>query len=145
MNVTDAVIDYLRNEEKVTALTGERIFGMPSNHPNDPLRKEMESWGRVPNKTITILASGLGASQGDASDVPEIGNRIDVRCYGEDSYEADQLHGQVYRAMKRLARHRRGDVLLQTALVSGGPLPGRDGDADWPYTLSVYVVNAVYD
>jgi len=145
MNVTEAVIDYLRGEDAVMALTDGRIFGPPGNHPEEPLRLEMNGWGTTPRKTVLVMASGLGASIGDRSDVPEIGNRIDVRCYGESPYEADQAHNAVYKSMKNLLRYRSGEIVLQVAEVGGGPLPGRDGDADWPYTLGVYVVNAVYE
>ena len=143
MNLTAAVISYLRGDGRVTALADQRVWGPPD--ADSEARDEMSTWASTPRESVLVMAAGLGASQGDGSDVPEIGNRIDVRCYGKTSYMADVLHGAVFRAMKDLRRFRRDDVLLQTALVSGGPLPGRDVDADWPYTQGVYMVNAVYE
>jgi len=135
VNLTGALIAYLRADVRVSGLT-ERIYG--SELPRDGA-------AGMPSKTVVVMASGLGGTTGDRSDVREVGNRFDVRCYGESPYQADLLHGAVFRAMKDLRRERYNDVVLQTAEVGGGPLPGRDGDADWPYTLGVYVVNAVYD
>ncbi len=135
MNLTAALIDYLRNDASVAVLT-DRIYG--SELPRSQL-------SRMPEKTVIVRTSGLGNSIGDRSDVPEIGNRFDIRCYGESPYQADLMHMAVYLAMKALRRHRHESVTLQTAEVAGGPLPGRDADADWPWTLGVYTVNAVYE
>jgi len=136
MNVTGAVVAYLRADGRVSGLAAERVYG--SELPRSAAAE-------LPRKTIVVMASGIGGTVGDRSDVRETGNRMDIRCYGETPYQADVLHGAVYRAMKDLRRERHDDITLQVAEVGGGPLPGRDTDADWPYTLGVYVVNATYD
>ena len=145
MNVTGALRAYLLDNTEITALVGTRVYGPPGNSPTDPLRSEMASWGITPRKTIVLMASGgAGGGRGARTRMRWVENRIDVRCYGESPYQADVLHGEVYPAMIDLEGFTNGDTRLVSAEVSGGPLPARDGDADWPITLSVYIINAKF-
>ena len=145
MNVTGALRAYLLDDTGISGLVGTRVYGPPGNSPNDPLRKEMASWGITPRKTIMLVASGgAGGGRGARTRMRWVENRIDVRCYGETPYQADVLHNKVYPAMIDLEGYTSDDTRLVTAEVSGGPLPARDGDADWPFTLSVYIINAKF-
>ena len=151
MNVTGAVISYLRADSVITGLVSQRIFGPGGNSPADPMRKEMATWGPTPRKTVIVMASGGAATGAGAnSNAPWLNNRLDIRCYGETPYQADVLQSKVYRRMKDLRGYsyqdaNMGDVDLIDAVVAGGPLPGRDTDADWPYTLGVYAVSAKHE
>ena len=137
MNITAAMVDYLANDMRVTRLAGERVYGAEL-----PAYEAAE----MPRKTILVMASGgLGAGAGTSSQTPWANNRFDIRCYGETPYIADILHNVVYRAMHDLRVHDYEGMRLVTAVKSGGPLPGRDMDADWPYTIGVYTVGAVYE
>jgi len=145
VNVTPAVVALLKSDEGVDGLVDGRVFGPPGKSQNDPLRVEMRSWGNVPRKTIVIMASGgAGSGAGARSRARWVQNRIDLRCYGETPHGADILHNAVYRTMTELQGFTSGDIRLIDAVVGGGPLPGRDSDADWPYTMGVYMVSAAY-
>lgn len=134
MNVTEAVIALLHDE--VSAEVGGRIYGT---------ELPVAEVAYMPRATIVVAASGgAGSGAGARSRAPWVQNRIDVRCYGETPYAADQVHNAVYRALTQTAWQVYGDTAIVDAEVSGGPLPGRDGDADWPYTLGVYTINAIY-
>ena len=136
MNVTAALVAYLRADAGVSRLVGDRVFGPPGRSPRDPLRSEMESWGPYPRKTVVLMAAGgAGDGRGARSRMQWVENRFDIKCYAETPYQADLLHDPVYRAMVGLAGFTEGDTRLVTAEVGGGPLPGRDPDADWSFTL----------
>ena len=137
MNITDATIDYLAQDMGVSRLVEGRVYGA------ELPEYEFES---MPRMTIVVRASGgLGTGAGTASRTPWTRNRFDIRCYGETPYRADIVHGAVYRAMNNLQGHAYGDLFLSTAVVTGGPVTGRDTNADWPFTIGVYTVSAVYD
>ena len=136
MNVTEAMVDILKKASGVSALVGDRVFG--TELPDDQGQK-------LSRRCVVVSASGgAGAGAGSRSRAHWIPNRLDAKCYGKTPYEADQVHNAVYRVMTQLERTVVGDVAVMDAVVAGGPLPGRDGDADWPYTLGVYMVNAIY-
>ena len=137
MNITAAVVDYIAQDMRVSRLVGGRVYGAEL--------PEREA-ATMPQKTVVITAAGgLGTGAGTASTTQWTRNRFDVRCYGETPYQADILHGAVYRAMRDLHIYEYADVRLSNAVMGGGPLPGRDMDADWPYTMGVYTVSAVYE
>ena len=137
MNITAAIVQYLAEDGRVSRLAGSRVYG--SEFP------EREA-AAMPQKLAVVTASGgLGSGAGTSSRTPWTQNRVDIRCYGETPYQADILHGAVYRAMVELHLHEREDIRLSDAVISGGPLPGRDLNADWPYTIGVYTVSAVYE
>ena len=35
-------------------------------------------------------------------------------------------------------------ITVKGAVVTGGPIPGRDSDTDWPFTLGVFDVSSTY-
>ena len=136
MNITAAVRDYLRLERGVLAVVPAlRIFG--AELPEEQARS-------MPRKTVVLTVSGGMGGVGSSTYQHWIHNRFDVRCYGETPYEADLVHNAVFRAMRELRGHRHGGVRLSDAVLSGGPLPGRDMDADWPYTIGVYTLSGTY-
>ena len=144
MNVSAALIAYLRADARISTLAETRIFGPPGNSPRDPLRVEMRSWVN-PRHTVVVMASGgAGSGRGARSRMRWTKNRADVKCYGPTPYQGDLLHNAVYRAMDELQGYTMGDTRLVSAEVGGGPIPGRDADADWPYTMGVYMVSAKY-
>ena len=147
MNVTAALVAYLRQDSGVSELVEARVFGPPGRSPRDPLREEMSRWGISPRKTVVLMASGgAGEGRGARSRMRWVENRFDVKCYGESPYQADLLHRPIYRAMRDLQGFtlESEETQLVSAEVAGGPLPGYDGDTDWPYTLGVYTVSAKY-
>ena len=104
----------------------------------------------MPRQCVVVTRSG-GASTGPGarSYAPWLNNRLDVRCYGKTPYEAEVLQSAVYNFMTQLELKPDGNLgnqrvaggsIIKNAVVSGGPIPGRDADGDWPFQLTIFDV-----
>ena len=136
MNVTAQIVGLLQREDRIDRLVHGRVFGaeLPESEVN-----------RMPRMCVVISAmGGADAGAGARSDTPWTRNRFDIRCYAPSPFEADVLHNAVYRVMNGFEPFEDDGVIVRDAVVSGGPLPGRDMATDWPYTLGVYAVSAAY-
>jgi hypothetical protein len=89
-------------------------------------------------KCIVIEPSGPSVLGGAFQEYGD--GRYDIRCYGETPYEAARLQAQVYQVMKHLQRETHAGVLIHWARRSGGPIPLRDPDTDWPFRFESYQV-----
>ena len=137
MNLNAAVIQILKEADEVKQMVGERVFGteLPDDQAQD-----------MPRPCIVVSAAGgAGSGPGARSRANWVANRLDCKCYGPTPYQSELLHNEVFRVMHKLERTVIDDIAIMDAVVAGGPLPGRDGDANsWPYTLGVYSVSAIY-
>ena len=65
--------------------------------------------------------------------------RLDVVAYARDRQTASLLAEAVGSVLLTISRKiLPGDNLLHSCTATGGPLPSRDGDAQWPMVLTVY-------
>lgn len=131
-DVIGALRDYLLSEGDVTTLTGARIYG-GSIKDTDV--------AAMPRATVILSPAGgglLGNAYQDYGDT-----RVDVDCYGEDSFQAYALYLAVYAALKHLRRTIAGDqVLLHWARASSKGTEARDPETDWPLVTSSWQVLA---
>lgn len=126
-DVLAAVRWMLLDDNAISALVSDRIWG------SDLDRTEIAS---MPRKNIVLSLGGRVPSAGDNSYIGVERLRIDVRCYGEDSYEARSVWRHVDAYMRAivpttidLTDH---SVRIWNAVASFGPVAMTDPDADWP-------------
>ncbi|MBS3927092.1 MAG: hypothetical protein KGZ65_00105 [Sphingomonadales bacterium] len=125
-----ALVEHLKADTTVAEEVGERVFG--SELPED----ECDS---MPEASIVVKRAGgldvIGQGFQEYGDI-----RVDVLCYAATPFLAEDLHLAVHPAMKQLRRTVYGDCVLHWARSSGGAIPLRDPDTDWPFTFSSWQV-----
>lgn len=127
-----ALITFLKADVDLAALVSTRVFGdeLPAGQTT-----------AMPRKCVVVEPSGGTQSIGRAYQNYGDG-RFDIKSYGETPFEAARVQLAVYGAMKALRRKTHSGVLLHWAIRSGGPLPLRDPDTDWPSRFESYQVLA---
>lgn len=118
-----AVIAFLKSDVGVSAVAGDRIYGI------EVPKAEIDN---MPRQTTVIRASG-GSQARDYIPVSTI--RIDVFSYGETHSKAAALDLAIYDAMKSLRRTVTGSALIHNAESNAGPISLRDPTTNWPYML----------
>lgn len=138
-DVLDAVVVELLADADVAALVGTRVFYASLPTP------EVSA---MPRKCVVVGSSGRVPMGTDNSYVDLARPRFDVKCYGEDQYEAKKVQVAVDAYMKALRPHNvaldDGDVRLHNATVSGGPTNMVEQIGDWPFVWAAYGVAAAY-
>lgn len=136
-DILAAVRQMLLDDIGISDLVSDRIYG--GSLP----RSEVAS---MPRKNIVLSRGGSVPSAGTASHIKVQRMRLDIRCYGEDGYEAGVVHRAVESFMKAitpqtvdLTDHR---VLVHNAIESVGGVDLVDPDTDWPSVVCVWGVHA---
>jgi hypothetical protein len=128
-----AVITRLKADAIISALVSTRVFA--------PSLPEAES-ASMPRKCIVVKPSG-GSEPGYASgDLKLQAPRVDVFCYGENSYEADRVRRAARAVLKESRRVVSSGVLLHWIKPAGGAITFNDPDAEWPGSFDSYQVLA---
>ncbi len=131
MNPIGAVVEMMLADTTITDLVGQHVYGEEFDLEGDP------------RKLVLVRSSGGGSlGPGAQSYVPWHVHRMDVFCYGEDMEQARRVYNAVYTLLHQLTRTVKQGTALRDATVTGGPLPGRDSNSDWPYYLAVFDVTA---
>lgn len=99
---------------------------------------------------IACKASGLGSGQGHAEQAQYASMRIDCLSYGKTDFAAWRLsllaHRAILTARRRRIRYTHDKIDYETLFLaitqSGGPIPMRDEQTDWPVVMRVYNVEA---
>jgi len=125
-----ALVAIMQADTALTALLGTRVFG------GDLPRAEVPS---MPRKCMVLKYAG-GSPNSDYVELTEF--RIDMMCYGETPFDADQVRRAGHDVMKILSRKVQSNVLIHRANHSGGPISLRDRDTEWPLVLNSYDVLA---
>lgn len=127
-----ALAAFLKADVTVSALTGGRVYAgeLPPKDTN-----------AMPRKCIVIKPSGGAGVFGNGYQ-EYADRRYDVRSYGPTPYQAALVQNAAYHALKGLRREVHDGVLLHWAKHSGGPIPLRDPDADWPFRFESFQVLA---
>ena len=128
-----AVVRYLLDTPHVSTRVNNHIYGQELNTIQDGVLPKM------PAGVVVVVPSGGISSNWY---VPVSNQRFDVKCYGKDWIESEDISLAAYHAMKYLDRETPRDTLLFSAQRSGGPLALRDPDADWPYYWQSFEVLA---
>jgi hypothetical protein len=132
-----AVIALLKSDPAVAGVTGGdggRVFG--GRLPNAQVE-------RMPRNGIVISWAGLGSGANGARSYETMQcDRLDVKCYGSDPYEAGKVYRAVRVVLNGLTRRIVGTALLYEAVQTGGPLDLIEQDVDWPLVLGVWDVRA---
>ena len=131
-NPVAAVVELLKADAEVERLTDGRVWAaeLPES--------ENQS---MPRAAVVINAEGgRGSGAGARSYAPWANVRIDVYCYGETRYAADELDWAVYGVLTQVRRTEIAETLVHDLVSTAGPLSDRASDTDWPYTLSSFDV-----
>lgn len=129
----EAIITILKADSDVATEVGTRVFG------DELPRSETDS---MPRKCV-VVAPGGGTPPGFASATLHVEvQRLDVFCYGETLYEAEEVRRAVYGALKGITRQVASNVMVHWARPAGGAASGRDPDADWPVKWNSWQIMA---
>ena len=124
--ITDArqaIITILKADAGVLALVGTRVFG------DELPRSETAS---MPRKAVVVSAAGGTPPSYATATMPLESQRLDVFCYGETLYEAEQVRQAVYGSLRAVERTVAANVLVHWARPAGGAMAGRDPGTEWP-------------
>lgn len=138
LDVLDGTVDFMGTPLEEHAATLQALVNGRAFAPELPYG-EGEN---LPGGCIEFQYSG-GASigQGARSRGRRTTVRVDVKCYGSTLWEAERVHWAVYDVLTLLERTVVADTIIEDAVASGGPIPQRDPDTDWPYVLGVYDIS----
>ena len=130
------LVDMLRNDVVVRHFVGE-VTVYDQTLPAITVEIDSE-WGRhMPRRMVLVSeAGGLGQTGIGPLSWP----RFDVRCYGAEpgaSWDASELSRQVFNRL--FGRHNMVAGLVAITQLAG-PIPGRELDTGWAYTLRTYDV-----
>jgi hypothetical protein len=125
----DGLVDYLRHDAGVYALTGSRVY---------PAELPASEASTMPRYAIVLVPAG---GMSEASNVPLQSPRVDLFCYAATPKQARMLYYESARALKALARDVHALTLLHTAVQSAGPLVGRTPET-WPMCWASWIIKA---
>ena len=137
MTVVDplsAICSLIRDETSLTAIHEGRVFGI------ELPESEAQSMPRL--AVVISHSGGLSLGQGARSTVPIVTSRMDVKSFGATPVDCSNLHWNIHHYLVNLKRVLIADSLIHSIVVSGGTLPLRDPDTDWPYFLASYDIIA---
>ena len=63
---------------------------------------------------------------------------LDVACYGETPYEAEQLRLEVNRYLKDFRRQMSEGFLIHSFDLVNGPIHLREPQTEWPYVVETW-------
>ena len=134
IDITLAMIDFLKADSPLAALVGTRVFGGELYESEAPF---------MPRKAVVLRGSG-GASLLSQNYVPVTDQRFDIFSYGETPFEVSKVRRAVFTALKELRRALiGGDVLIHWIEPAGGFVNLRDPDAGWPVNFQSF--QALFD
>ena len=84
--------------------------------------------------------AGFAPGLGTVSRLEVLKYRIDALSYAETPQLADALRLAVHDAFRAVDRTVKQSVLMHDVQISGGPIPGRDPDQDWPFSLETFAI-----
>lgn len=134
----EALIIYLSSHAEVAPLVGTdpvRIYG--DRLPLDAVKSIDRDTVGNPRPSIT-LSKTAGFPSFAHMDLDR--QRVDIRCYGENPYEAGKLHRSVHVAMKHIERLRINGMLIHSTKPQIGGMMLSDPDTDWPNVFSSWEI-----
>lgn len=131
-DVKAALIEILKADADTAEEVGTRVFG-------DELPRGQTA--SMPRKCIVIRSAGGVIPTWAAFTLPLEVQRVDLLCYGETQFAADEVRRAAFGAMRAIQRKLSNGVLVHWAQPAGGAAHGRDGpDSDWPFKWNSYQV-----
>ena len=128
-----ALIRICQADPDVQRLVADRVYG---GELDPMLNKSM------PVASVVIRRSGGGAlGPGARSYVPWRVQRTDFLCFGKTPREAGEVEDAIYQLIIQLTTTKVDNILVKSAVHSGGPLDNRDPDTDWPFVIDVFDVS----
>ena len=122
-DVRAAIVAILKADADVATEVGIRVFG------DELPRSETDSMAQ---KCVVVAPAG-GPSPGfSAGTLPIEVQRLDVFCYAETLYGAEEVRRAVYGALKGIKRITSANVLVHWVRPAGGAVSNRDPVSDWP-------------
>lgn len=132
-DVVAAIVQLLRQDAEVTALAGQRVYGV---------RLPASESQHMPRGAVVVSRGGGGIGLGNRSYVQIENSRIDVRCYGLTDYEAKQLDAAAHAVLKGWRGGPVGDCFLYPARIEIGPVDLLEPEVEWPLVWQSYQVMA---
>ena len=131
-DVVEAVISLLKADGAVAALVAARVYGAE-------LPPSQAAAGQRPSKQVkTIVLRRSPGSPGLGGYLELESANLDVFCYGETEYEANQVRLAVHRALKQARRQVWNQTLLHSFDLVGGASIPRDSETQWPYAVETW-------
>ena len=121
--VSSAVADFLK--EKVTKANG--LVYRPELPKGEPQEK-------MPRACIVVYRGGGGHMMG-GNRYPMNDFLLDLACYGEDRYEAEQVADEAETKLRYLAMERRQGCTLYWARIASSNKSAVDSVTMWPFAL----------
>jgi hypothetical protein len=128
-----ALINFLKADQDVSALAGNRIFGA-SLPPGEA--------ASMPRACVVIQKAG---GFGQASYQQVYRQRVDVRTYGRTAAEISELQLCCQRALNELWRRgQSGEAMLLSATQETAANQGVEAQTRWQFEFSVWTVLTHY-
>lgn len=135
-DVVAAVRQMLLDDAAISALVTDRIWGGSLPRSED---------ASMPRKNIVISRGGKAPSAGTNSYIGIQRVRLDIRCYGEDPFEAGTVYRHVDAFLKAVVPQTvdlaDGGVRVHNAIESMGGIDMVDPDTDWPSVACAWSVS----
>lgn len=126
-----ALVELIGADPDVAALVNGRVFG--GELPED----EQATMADTCPPTVVVQAAPGIAEIGQA--FQNYGDRtFELFCYGPTPHDADLLWRTVHPVLKNLSHQRWSGCLIYWIKPTGQPIPLRDPDTQWPYTMTPY-------
>lgn len=93
----------------------------------------------MPRRAIVVRAAGGTGSAGGGY-LPTVDERVDVRCYGEDPWDAKELANQAGRLLHYAGDEQTAHGRIISATRSGGTSDITETDTGWPLALTSWLV-----
>lgn len=125
-----ALVTYLAAQSAISSLLSARVYGLelPKADSDD-----------MPRKAIVIKRAG---GIGEDSELDVFMHRLDFRCYGETTFQADRVWRTLRTELRLLTKNVTGSVVLFSASHSAGPFSLRDQPTEWPMVVDTWLVKA---
>lgn len=131
INLLEATIEIFKTDPGIAELVSDRVYG------ESLAREEIE---HQPRPAIIIRSAGGRERTGTGT---TFNRRFDVWCIAASDYEAANLDGIMYDAVKAIVRRTTlNKCLVHSAGLSGGPTFLNDPDTGWPAVVRSINVTA---
>lgn len=133
-NLMRALRTIVLADTNINGLIEDRVF------VNAIPEKDIEAADtRQPPKMLVLRMAG-GSDKADL--LPLVDSSIDVLCYGETDFEADEVRRAVTQRFILLEREIHNSVLIHHINLAGGPIPSVEPDLVWPVIAQGFTIKA---
>lgn len=132
-DIHEAVMSVLKTPQAIFDLVGDDVERTSRVYGIEIPASEADT---MPRKLIVVRQSGMGGQSGGFVRVQKA--LLDVACYGETPYEAEQLRLEVNRYLKDFRRQMSEGFLIHSFDLVNGPIHLREPQTEWPYVVETW-------